>query len=778
MGNAPSQPNQSPAEPRPSHSSTRTKRPPPSPAPVDAPTTVAQLQTLTALVAAPADPPHAQDPPVLAKAPADTSLRPNRKSIDLPGLNTFAPVVQPQAHGRSSRTGMRVSSSRIVDRGRAWLHREGRGSQQQQAQNGARVPPRSAAIAIPVKKNDHEIRDQESGYGYHVREGIAKRKAAEKARRENEEPPRSPWPFTDSLANPLSLSCGSGTLTTPTPPSKYQRSPCTFTFTLALPLAFLSFPFSTLWLAITHDGRYDERRGRSYERHRPEETNSEREAREKDQYEQLYGPGPRAGEGQAAVPFEREVVFSTIPLTIGPMALIGLAEGDEYAVEDGEGGTDGGVMAVVDEIVGSPPPVEDVELPLSAVPIAWRENATEVYLIRAGDEDWMSRRVMERVMVEGDIEGQPTGPFMTTIHLPPGTHHFRFIVDGETVVAPATEIPNAVDDQGFIANYVAVPGPVGTTAPIITSGLATSPTTSKTTSASTSATVSPSASTAPRPPKRRRPSMPTQKHPDGSFWAPSTVSGSSDDVRHVERVVGSVSTVGGSWGGARGVAWTSEIPPELVRAAQQEEQWLDAQQQYQQAAPHRREGSRGRHIVLNGFVPEPSIPPAPRLPRHLERLILNRPSPGVVIPKTGPGATGSIVNTVGQVPSPALRITTASGTDVRVPPLSFTAMANGSVHASGTTTPNSDREKELEHQAAHPQFGGAGVPTTPAPSPGAVGVPLIADDPSVLQTPSHAVLYHLCTSSIRDKMIAVGASTRYRQKYLTTVYYKPAELEE
>jgi hypothetical protein len=45
-----------------------------------------------------------------------------------------------------------------------------------------------------------------------------------------------------------------------------------------------------------------------------------------------------------------------------------------------------------------------------------------------------------------------------------------------------------------------------------------------------------------------------------------------------------------------------------------------------------------------------------------------------------------------------------------------------------------------------------------------VGTPLIADDPSVLQTPSHAVLYHLCTSSIRDKMIAVGASTRYRQK--------------
>ncbi|KAJ7250013.1 hypothetical protein B0H12DRAFT_1019336 [Mycena haematopus] len=95
-------------------------------------------------------------------------------------------------------------------------------------------------------------------------------------------------------------------------------------------------------------------------------------------------------------------------------------------------------------------------------------------------------------------------------------------------------------------------------------------------------------------------------------------------------------------------------------------------------------------------------------------------------------------------PSLALRVTTASGTDVSVPMMSFSSAGAGNGGAGS----------------------GAGA--------GGVGTPLIADDPSVLQTPSHAVLYHLCTSSIRDKMIAVGASTRYRQKYLTTVYYKPA----
>ncbi|KAJ7439252.1 hypothetical protein FB451DRAFT_157223, partial [Mycena latifolia] len=358
----------------------------------------------------------------------------------------------------------------------------------------------------------------------------------------------------------------------------------------------------------------------------------------------------------------------------------------------------------------------------------------------------------------------PTGPFTTTILLPPGTHHFRFIVDGQTVVAPATEIPNAVDDQGFIANYVAVPGPVGAAA----STAATSPTASTPSSATTSkppsATVSPSVSVGAQR-RRRRPSLPV--HPDGSFWARSSA-GSSEDVRLAERIVGSG---GGSRGHGAAAGWTSEIPEALVRAAAQEEAWLDAQAAYH-AHPHHAhhvEGNgRGRHIVLNGFVPEPSIPVAPRLPRHLERLILNRPSPGVVIPRVGTTGvgSGSSMNAVGAAPaavgggagtgpSPALRVTTASGTDVSVPMMSFSAAAGEEGQASqhppspGRIAVAAQMQMQAQAQAA-PAVAG--------------GIPLIADDPSVLQTPSHAVLYHLCTSSIRDKMIAVGASTRYRQK--------------
>ncbi|KAJ6583968.1 5'-AMP-activated protein kinase beta subunit, interation domain-containing protein [Mycena vulgaris] len=614
----------------------------------------------------------------------------------------------------------RISSARIVDRGRSWLHR------------AHHPPPRSAAIAIPARKTGGTEEGGETGYGQHVREGIARRKA--EARR-GRSPTRSP---THSRSRARAPNGGpNGGLRAPSP----SRS----ALPLALALALQLDVGLALGLARARAVRARQRaRASGVGRTRGAVTGTQRhgnghheyrdpspgeQARERERYEQLYGAGT-AREG-ARLPYTREVVLSTIPLTIGPEALIGGAEGDgEWDAEDA-------VAAVVDEIVGAPPPPA-----LTAVPIT-------VFLIRAGDEDWMGRRAMERV-------GSPTGPFTTTIDLPPGTHHFRFIVDGQTVVAPATEIPNAVDDQGFIANYVAVPGPVATAPP------------SATTSAAASKPVSPTASTgagaarAAMALRKRRPSQPM--HPDGSFWAQSSA-GSQEDVRAglAERIIGAGAT-------GRGAGWTCVIPEALMRAATQEEAYLDAEAAYHQhhAQQHHYAeggGARGRHIVLNGFVPEPSIPPAPRLPRHLERLILNRPSPGVVIPRVGTGAgaagSGSSMNAVGGgAPSPALRVTTASGTDVTVPTMSFTAAVQ-EAHPHLQPPPS----------ATHPQFGAASrAPAAPL-SP---GMPLIADDPSVLQTPSHAVLYHLCTSSIRDKMIAVGASTRYRQKYLTTVYYKPA----
>ncbi|KAB5550993.1 5'-AMP-activated protein kinase beta subunit, interation domain-containing protein, partial [Coniochaeta sp. 2T2.1] len=50
---------------------------------------------------------------------------------------------------------------------------------------------------------------------------------------------------------------------------------------------------------------------------------------------------------------------------------------------------------------------------------------------------------------------------------------------------------------------------------------------------------------------------------------------------------------------------------------------------------------------------------------------------------------------------------------------------------------------------------------------------LIKDDSSVLVHPNHTTLNHLATSSIKDNVLAVSATTRYKDKYVTTIIYKP-----
>lgn len=47
------------------------------------------------------------------------------------------------------------------------------------------------------------------------------------------------------------------------------------------------------------------------------------------------------------------------------------------------------------------------------------------------------------------------------------------------------------------------------------------------------------------------------------------------------------------------------------------------------------------------------------------------------------------------------------------------------------------------------------------------------DDLSVLPVPNHVVLNHLYACSLKDNVMAVSSTSRYRGKYLTTIYYKP-----
>ncbi|KAK1827044.1 5'-AMP-activated protein kinase beta subunit, interation domain-containing protein [Podospora conica] len=55
-----------------------------------------------------------------------------------------------------------------------------------------------------------------------------------------------------------------------------------------------------------------------------------------------------------------------------------------------------------------------------------------------------------------------------------------------------------------------------------------------------------------------------------------------------------------------------------------------------------------------------------------------------------------------------------------------------------------------------------------------VTTPLVKDDNSVLTMPNHTMLNHLATSSIKNNILAVSATTRYKSKYVTTIMYKPS----
>ena len=46
-------------------------------------------------------------------------------------------------------------------------------------------------------------------------------------------------------------------------------------------------------------------------------------------------------------------------------------------------------------------------------------------------------------------------------------------------------------------------------------------------------------------------------------------------------------------------------------------------------------------------------------------------------------------------------------------------------------------------------------------------------DPSVLPVPDHVMLNHLYALSIRDGVMVLASTSRYKQKYVTSVLYTP-----
>nr|VWP01176.1 Uncharacterized protein [Ganoderma boninense] len=301
------------------------------------------------------------------------------------------------------------------------------------------------------------------------------------------------------------------------------------------------------------------------------------------------------------------------------------------------------------------------------------------------------------------------------VSLLPGTHHLKFIVDDQ--IKLTEDYPRAVDDRdGSLANYVAVAHPSSSGSPQRTQ-LAT-----------------PLAS-------------PHHTHPNqfNSFWSDST-------------------GAGGAGTSSRDAAWTTEIPQELVAAAAEEEAYL---------------ASADSPTSSASGVPTPNIPPAPALPRHLDKLILNVRPPAMAGPVSS--STGMSERDKRRSNREKERLRRERERAKAAPLLA----ADGTPAAEDGAGPNGPTSLALPPPLLLPVVTASGTdvtaqmlaqqpPTPPAyPSGRPWDGPNISDDASVLPVPSHVVLHHLSTSAIRNGVLAVANTTRYKKKVSPIASFPP-----
>ncbi|KAF7979215.1 hypothetical protein HWV62_43162 [Athelia sp. TMB] len=413
--------------------------------------------------------------------------------------------------------------------------------------------------------------------------------------------------------------------------------------------------------------------------------------------------------------FVPEAVRSTIPIALhkAEMELFKSQfsdDGHEDEVERDLAPKEGGTGRKMDVVA-------ELEEGLEPIPtkIYWKGGGKTVVLARAGDDNWKGRQPME-------IDQPPsTKIWSTVVHLLPGTHHLKFIVDDQWRVADS--LPTAVDDEGSLSNYVAV---------------------------HISGYTPPSSQIEGYPPPARaiRQRLLAHQHAmqGQSFWSDNGSSENhgdehaDDDDDPLPPTTSKGTTKTPTRDSRPPLQWTGVFPPELLAAAAEEESYLASS------------SSAAESDDATG-VAAPNIPPAPVLPRHLDKLILNvkreeigrargregreRKAKGANRSMLGmtaalAAADGSGDGSASEPASDNIPVITPSGTHLPVP------------HGHASQRKNRPLEREI-----------------------------LSDDASVLPVPSHVVLHHLSTSAIRNGVLAVGSTTRYRKKFLTTIYYKP-----
>lgn len=159
------------------------------------------------------------------------------------------------------------------------------------------------------------------------------------------------------------------------------------------------------------------------------------------------------------------------------------------------------------------------------------------------------------------------------------------------------------------------------------------------------------------------------------------------------------------------------------------------------------------------LIPFP-LPRPPVLPRHLDKVILNQrvvPSTTSSTSRTDHSPTGSSRSRAAAAGfvSPLTSATLGGGGAVPVGLGVGMGVGMGVLGGGPGTTPVVDLDAPRRRERSNSRRGVVGPDGVTSP---------IGDDNSVLPMPSHSVVNHLATSAIRNGVLAVGTTTRYKAK--------------
>lgn len=231
-------------------------------------------------------------------------------------------------------------------------------------------------------------------------------------------------------------------------------------------------------------------------------------------------------------------------------------------------------------------------VPLLPIVVRWRGGGKEVFVTGTFANEWRSKILLRK---SSHTPKGKKAEYSCVLHLAPGTHRLKFIVDDRWRVS--RDLPAASDGEGNLTNYIEVahqgpahPGPLSAPGEDL-----------------------PQTADDDEARKRRADEQKNLKHGHGATFdlieearrAEALQRGDLLDVFGVDKV-------------RKEETWTQEIPPSIILAQQAEERALQDIENDNAHQRHRRSFSSGSHHHGASDVP---VPPA--LPRQLEKVILN-----------------------------------------------------------------------------------------------------------------------------------------------------------